>query len=201
MKKKFLTILFLFSASLLTACNRQSEVTGEVFITTKSADTIKLSGKTAFFIPISSIKGHLEGLETVFESRFKDARNAKLKCAEIAKNTNSGVDERQQLATYCDEQNPNPEMLASTVYFENPPKAAAETMTDADGKFKVTIPNGDYAVMLAGDRKFDNKAPEYYLWIVNVEAKGEPVKITLTNANMVGTSSADSLIQDVDFKE
>jgi len=201
MKYKILSLLFLIS--IFAGCRSQTEITGEVFITTKAAETIKLSGKTAFFIPISSIKGHLEGMEPVLKARLKEARNAKLRCADIAKNTSSGVDfdERQRLANFCDEQNPDPEMLASTVYFENPPKATADAITDADGKFKVTIPNGDYALMLAGDRQIFDKAPEYYLWIVNVEAKGEPVKMILTDANMVGSPSADSLIQDVDFKE
>lgn len=70
--------------------------------------------------------------------------------------------------------------LTTKQQFERMPEAVATTITDADGKFSLTIPKtGKYYVVTSA-----NRAGLNYYWFYEIEAKGEEQKIILTDATL-----------------
>ena len=72
MKIKIIVLLVILC--LVTACKKETAVTGEVFVVTKGADNIKLGGINVSVIPLNLVKGHIEGLKSVFESEIEESK-------------------------------------------------------------------------------------------------------------------------------
>jgi hypothetical protein len=77
-------------------------------------------------------------------------------------------------------------------YFENLPTPLTSVKTDADGRFRITVPDeGDHALVATSGRTLFNST-ERYFWVVRL--KHNETKATLSNDNLTTSGSADSLV-------
>lgn len=68
-------------------------------------------------------------------------------------------------------------------YLKDMPASKYAAYSDADGKFSVELPAGQYAAFALSQRRvFDTT--EFYQWLVKVDANGE-TRLTLNNGNLV----------------
>ena len=84
-------------------------------------------------------------------------------------------------------------LCSAAPYFENLPQAIASAKTDADGRFKIAIPDDDRDIVLVAksQRQVFNAVENYY-WMVR--AKPSDSNVTLSNDNLTSSGSADSVL-------
>lgn len=74
------------------------------------------------------------------------------------------------------------------------PTPIATATTNADGKFEIRLPKtGRYALAARASRRVVDKDETYY-WLVWVQADGSPKTLLLSNNNLVGSGSPDSVL-------
>jgi hypothetical protein len=117
---------------LLSACARQTEITGEVYVVTEGRQTVKLSGSQVFIRHKSDL--------SVLEKMTKE--NAL-------------------------------EVLRTL------PAPVAVTTTDSEGRFKIAVPPGEYAIEVEETRAI-GRDKEFYCWLV--PANGH---VVLNNSNLI----------------
>jgi hypothetical protein len=77
-------------------------------------------------------------------------------------------------------------------FFVDLPQPVATAKTDADGRFELTIPEGEYVLVASAERTVF-KDVETYFWVVRLNP--EEFKVTLSNDNLTGSGSPDSLLR------
>ena len=81
-------------------------------------------------------------------------------------------------------------------YFSGLPLPKASAITDSDGKYKMTVPAGEYVIVARDSRKVFDKT-EYYYWFVKVKAESD-TKLSLSNNNMATASGIDSVVKIIE---
>lgn len=77
-------------------------------------------------------------------------------------------------------------------YFVDLPGSIATTKTDADGRFKLNLPDeGDFAVVASSTRAVFNTVEKYF-WVIRL--KPQDSTLTLSNDNLTSSGSADSML-------
>lgn len=91
-------------------------------------------------------------------------------------------------------------LLNEEALFEGVPEGDIKAVTDADGKFSLKLPNsGKYALIAHSQRRVFDSTEEYY-WIVWASLDGQNSKqIMLTNQNVLGEDSEDSVFKTKDL--
>lgn len=84
----------------------------------------------------------------------------------------------------------------SEFYFERLPKGVVHAVTNADGKFTMTLPStGRFALAAHSQREIFGSTEEYY-WLIWASLDGEKSKsVMLTNKNLMTSQSPDSVAQ------
>jgi hypothetical protein len=78
-------------------------------------------------------------------------------------------------------------------FFEGLPTPEVSAKTDADGRFKLSIPDqGEFALVAASSRAVGDRVEKYY-WVVRL--KPEDSTVTLSNDNLTSSGSTDSLLK------
>lgn len=67
------------------------------------------------------------------------------------------------------------------VFKDARPLPVAQTVTDAEGRFKLTLPPGRYAIEVFESRKVPGRGDESYWWLVPVTSD----RVTLNNSNLI----------------
>jgi hypothetical protein len=83
-------------------------------------------------------------------------------------------------------------LRSAAPYFVDLPASTATAKTDADGRFKLNLPDeGDFAVLASSTRTVFNKVEKYF-WVVRL--KSQDSTVTLSNDNLTTSGSPDSLL-------
>ena len=86
-------------------------------------------------------------------------------------------------------------LLNPPVLLDGLPEGKIKAVTDADGKFFLKLPAGRYALVASAERRVASETEQYY-WLVWVDVDGkEPRQIMLSNQNMLGENSEDSVFK------
>ena len=200
--------------------NPNGEVTGTVSILSKGGRKYKLGSAAVYAIPGDALKKHLESktghreVESRKLQRDIDRLTAMLNIAQAEEARLWKIlqpDERNSrkaeawrfvynkaktITQQIEELQAQRQGLTSGDYFlDGLPAAIASAKTDADGKFKLTIPRrGRYGVVVRASRDL-LKGQETYFWFVWVSLDSEPSKrLRLSNDNMMGAGSPDSAL-------
>jgi hypothetical protein len=77
-------------------------------------------------------------------------------------------------------------------YFDGLPAAVAQAKTDADGKFSMSLPVGDYVLAAATSRAIFKDMEQYY-WLVKLDPNDQSQSLMLSNDNMVQTKCRECI--------
>lgn len=184
------------AADLFTA---KGHLNGEIFIATQGGTAYKLGAVEVGLYKLERIKptiertkGNISTLLAALDPGVEAARankDAKDKTAQYGYDSQAHDEyirllEKREAVT--DGEN----------YLTSLPGADAVTETNADGKFAIELPTrGEYAIVAKAQRSV-GKDTEHYYWIIKVGLDGADQKtVMLTNNNLYGHKSGDSLIE------
>jgi hypothetical protein len=209
-------VIGMFSLVMI-GCARQSELTGDVFIVTRGAGNYKLGLVTVSAIPAEAVEAHLKAKQ--HKGNAERARlQPQLQKAQAAFAEASKEQDRLYNAYLADILNPKKEaawkaaqertaatglwslerQLASydraDFLFDGLPNGVTTAKTDSEGKFKLILPRGRYALAARGER-YANDRTENYDWLVWVSLERPSVSVMLSNDNKMGSGSADSALE------
>lgn len=181
---KINSILFLFIC-LISACKTKTEISGDVFAVTDDSGNYKFGAVSVSAFPIDdSAKKSLETNQTALSSALKEAEEYDKSCWKLS----------QDARINCLRDAGDMSRDAKSAYFAKLPNPSATAKTDADGKFTLNIKGaGDYAVFAQAERMASGEKREVYFWIAKIKSDGKPQKLSLSNSNILGSSSAKSL--------
>jgi hypothetical protein len=201
--------------------NPNGELIGDVSIVTKGGRKYKLGSVAVSAIPRDTLKKHLASKTLQAERDSQkleldiDGLVATLRTAEadedrlwkILQRDENNPQKRDAWSVEYDKTKNLPKQieglkaqrryLASGEYFfEGLPSGISTAKTDANGKFKLTIPvQGRFGVVARASREL-LKGKETYFWFVWVSLDGEPSRrLMLNNENLIGAGSPDSALQ------
>jgi hypothetical protein len=154
-------------AASLAACERTGSIRGSIFIVTRGGDNVKLGLVEMSAIPTKDAVEHLKKIDAEFMA------------SKGAWRTTQGIDEGPA----------NSQDLAKHI-FESLPPAAGKALTDADGRFAMTLPKDKgYFLAAKASREIGSRKEEYY-WLVYAKATDPPKDIILSNQNMLNDNAA-----------
>lgn len=76
-------------------------------------------------------------------------------------------------------------------YVNNLPNASYKTKSNADGFFRLNVPNGTYVVLAQSSRLVYGEKNEQYSWLVRIDTKGGGADLFLSNDNLYETKCED----------
>lgn len=190
--------------AFLAGCTKQ-EIKGEVFISTEGGDIKRISGAPIRFYQREQLEKNIadsaKNAAAAMPSYDKAIAKQKRKLAEEESELAGVTDARVMQATmsYISSIKALKEVWEHlrdawphAYYFVNLfPAPEFETRTDADGKFAITLPRGDWIMVAESSRRVGD-SEEWYFWTYPV--KGESGNI-LSNHNLVTSSDPDSVLQ------
>jgi hypothetical protein len=186
--------------------NQLQEIKGEVFITTKGADTKRLSGILIRFY-------QREKLQIYFDHFVPEVAQEANPCPQVINKIqttidyladffkkNSGhftmrmIDEHHEKIKREYSLKKKYEILRdawphASYYFELLPQAEFETRSDSEGKFEIELPKGDWIIVSEACRKLVEDEDEWYYWTIPVNKTGRNM---LSNHNLVTSGNPDS---------
>lgn len=120
-----------------------------------------------------------------YEPLIEDARN-KLNAAEkqLSDLKSQALINQQKISN----------LFSEGALYEDVPESSVKTVTDADGKFILKLPtSGKFAIAAHSDRRVFDSTERYY-WLIWTSLNGQDSKqIMLSNQNMIGQDSDDSV--------
>jgi len=211
-KLLFTLILCVFC---LSACSKETEVSGEIFVVTEGAGNYKLGLVQVAVIPEADMRKYLESSN---ENVVQRTAAAQARYDNIAHQLDVQHDNFNKLKTSADMRESIAESdeylefltdathklqleLAGKGFFQNMPQGVvAAAATNADGKFALKIPKtGKYAIAARATRKVGSRTEEYY-WLNWLEVNGEPKMMMLSNNNMTNLNPPEAVLKTNDIK-
>ena len=200
--------------------NPTVELTGEIFVATKSGIKRRLGSVKVGAIPEDVLIKHLES-KALHGARKRqdlqrniDSLSANLKVARAeeerlwkiqkrdesdrqkAKAWSAAFNKIKSIGKRIEDLRVQRQHLTSGEYFfHGLPSPVSAAKTDDDGRFTIVIPrHGRYGIV-ARTTVEQGEGTETYFWIVWVSVRGQYSKrLTLSNDNMVGAGSPDSAL-------
>jgi hypothetical protein len=209
--RRLFSFIALVSICAISSCSKKStsessqnvSVSGEIFITTRGGDTIKISGADVRFFSREAVqKAYDEALGTAPSDipNYDESIATWTKLAtdfdrlkgqfsgykrdELTERAKSSWEHVQNL------KNAKAEWPHASYIFTFFPEAKFQTLTDSEGRFSISLPQGDW-VAVAESRRSLGKTEERYYWTLPAQGGKQ---LLLTNQNMVTASSSDSVI-------
>jgi hypothetical protein len=212
-----MTHRFFAALSLLVCATANAKtVEGQVFIVTAGGPAIKLALVQVGAIPRAVMEKYLADVEPKINAGRRDAELAADKAVtewhkmtkvmgersqrilELIKRKNYLEEEHarqrewEESATRGDDAVAHKKMWNSAApYFVELPQPIATAKTDAEGRFQMNLPDGDYIVVAKAERTVFKAAEKYY-WVVRLAAQDS--KVTLSNDNLTTSRSSDSVL-------
>lgn len=196
------------------AAIKTSSISGQVFIVTKGAENIKLALVEVSAIPEREMLQHVNATQDVKKKLLNEVLLAR-KEASVARDALTTVTmkwaKKLQEGGYVNRDSYDEEIdpvkqryaEASTAedaamqkytngayYFSRLPAGISISKTDADGKFKLDLPAGKYALAAKSSRHVSDETEEYY-WLVWINTSSSNQSIMLSNDNLVKTGCTD----------
>lgn len=181
------------AAVLLTACSRQGEIRGEIFIITQGHESVKLGLVEVAAIPAADVRrvvserrakiaGAQKRLSEIHSEYQKLGMSDTAFYPNVSKLTPHDQDKFMEL--YSERKQL---MEPNNLRFEDLPPPRSIAKSDADGHFRLVLPSGDYFLVAQSHRQVFNKTEHYY-WCV-------PARAT-PHADQTVTSSNDNDLRD-----
>ena len=188
----------------------KSTLSGQVFVATKSGDNIKLGNIRVLLFAKSQIDllitpKKLEAVKqlTAINTALKKANDDYVKADAASANGQSVIEN----GVYIDPEKRKAELQAQIrnletsqqtfvspdFYFSDLPPPLAQVQTDADGKFTMSVPLGEYVLAAKASRTI-LIMDEQYWWMVKFDMGEIARSIQLTNDNISSSDSEDSVI-------
>ena len=186
-------------------------VSGQVFIVTKSRDTIKFALVEVSAIPELELSTHMKkktesarvpveqlGQKLKVIERESKANTHEFKRLYDIYNRNPSAENHRLFRAYAKVVNKATDYLLETVneyfrytspafYFQDLPTAVATGKTDADGKFTLAVPPGKYFFAAKEIRTLASGTVIDYYWLVSVDATKPVQGLMLSSDNEMGT--------------
>jgi hypothetical protein len=183
-------ILFLGGCTKLeTTASPETIVSGEVFIVTQGANNIKLGLVEVVSIPADTFNADIKARGAEIRAAIAKNEEVLRDCQKLQKEIMDGriLDEAtiSKLRRDCSNEGTlgRGKNLPGLV-FTPAPKNAVSTVTNADGKFLLKLPQGGrYAIFAKGQRSVGDKEEKYF-WLEIVELKTENQNLILSNNNL-----------------
>lgn len=192
MKNKILSGVWVLAVAVVVCCSGCSrQLTGTVFIVTEGAQTFRLPLTTVEVVKAEEFRKYCKGAEAELEAlQASHWKSLTEKSSKQSPDFTRFLTERASeeyaatLWAFYIGQKPNSKV---------PPVATAQT--DADGKFKIQVPeSGDYLVKARAQRSIGTKT-EHYRWIVPITISAmRNATLDLSNQNLANESSLAGLL-------
>ena len=207
--------IFPFTAHKTEPQIELKEIKGEVFITTKGADTKRLSGIPIQFYQREELEKYLAcssknataAMPTYDKTINKLEKNILENEKELNELQNSG--ERgelfnravQSIEDLIKVRKNHLQVLINIMnawphasyYFDLLPQAQFETRSDSDGKFTISLPKGDWIIVAEASRHIGKSTDdEWYYWTYPVKQSDGNL---LSNHNLVTSGNSDSVLK------
>jgi hypothetical protein len=199
------------AALFLSGCERNRQLSGEVFIVTGAHESVKLGlveigvfdaekvsaairetkeRNAAEVEKMSVVLPKLQDLRDAAEKQWHTAVYGSYKQGEISRLS----DLRIAASALCEEASSHAAWLqSSSMFFEKLPHAAiASVKTDADGRFTITVPNRTIVLGAKASRRIPFGGAELYYWLVRVDPHTD--RIMLSNDNLMSSTDARSVV-------
>lgn len=175
------TYLLLFSA-----CSRETRIAGSVFIVTKGGTNVKLGLVTVRAFTEKTFLEYARGYEKAVEARYETVQQ-KIKAApyngeeyKALLKELAPVQEQKRLLAQD-----RPSFICSSL-----PASLASAITDADGKFSLSVSSADDIILVAQSSREIGSEIERYHWICRVGHGGaQPKQAILSNQNLLTAES------------
>ena len=207
-----LMIVIFYGANHFTS---SKQIKGEVFISTKGADTKRLSG-----VPIRFYKREI--LEKNFAESAQNAADAmppyentinrihneiletKKNLDELEKSGGSGGAHHRLVLATMDVKKAKEDLLQvwvnimnawphASYYFNLLPQPEFETRSDSDGKFAISLPKGDWIIVAQASRHLGGSTEdEWYFWTCTIKESDANL---LSNHNLVTSGNSESVLK------
>ncbi|MFA6203367.1 MAG: hypothetical protein WC710_09320 [Gallionella sp.] len=204
-----------------TKAKQTGSISGQVFVVTKGGESVKLALVGVSAIPEKQIIEYLSTSQNLRRESFnkyisirKEAEDALLESGRAMTRVqelyfNDKTPEgKKAFADYArwanlselkSAQNLEASAMWNTFanggyYFSQLPLAVSASKTDVDGKFKLDLPAGRYALAAKSSRKIYGETEEYY-WLVWVNVTSNQF-VMLSNDNLFETSCKDCVQPD-----
>lgn len=76
-------------------------------------------------------------------------------------------------------------------YIKNLPGTSYKTKSNADGFFRLNVPDGAYVVLAQSNRMIDSEKNEQYTWLVRFDTRSGGTELLLSNDNLYETGCED----------
>jgi hypothetical protein len=174
-------------------------LTGQVFIRTKGAETIKLSLVDVLLFEenpltdfVARMRSEAQPLLDSLERAARGAFDSTIAAVEKGHDTRSIEAREKELDAMRAHIIRRVYLKSASYYFSDLPPPIQSTKTDADGNFIFKLPEGSYVLVAASQRRISEKL-EFYNWMVKVAVHADK-RVMLANDNLTNSGSADSLI-------
>jgi len=197
MKWAKIRILAVAASIICSASNLHSEeIKGEVFIVTKGGDNKRLGRVSVRVLDFSTAAASVVKKSQAAAEILPQLRAMKEKAkADSDKVDILSAEHKERFQTYLDWLCVTSYYGSGRFYFADLPDPIAETKTDSDGKYSVTVPApGQYALAAVAERTIGS-SEEHYYWLISVTVKsGSATDGTLSNDNLASANSNESMI-------
>jgi hypothetical protein len=203
MKILFCLTALLFSLSLF-GCKKETRLSGQIFIVTRGAESIKLGLVDVRLIEKQQAVDFLKKKQPEIDAQMLTLSSQFAKLAEKSQSDYTALQtslsesqSTEEKATIAKAMIRNTDALKETLaafkslpseamYFEMfSPDTLQKTTTDADGKFQFTYPSNRSFIIFAKAKRMVGDETENYYWLVNIPSDAGDSRILLSNNNLV----------------
>lgn len=131
--------------------------------------------------------------EQLLQTRIRLLESAKVKAVQIHSLKPEYNRQITKIQTMCAELE---EIFSGTAIIQSLPRAVSIGKTDADGRFRLTLPKGQYILSAHATRQAGNNEIEQYSWFVELSIPLTSIdKIMLSNDNMSTSNSQENILK------
>lgn len=204
---KALVLLLAIIASIQQNA-RAAEISGEVFVITRAHESVKLGLVTIWAFKPDEISAAIAKTRESITPEIEKLKNLQPPAQQLedqAQNVNDLL-LRYEAKLFSESSDLYIEaslavkkiewrldyLQSAAPFFERLPQPVASTKTDADGKFRLTLPDNSEVIIGAATSRKVADDTENYFWLLKVKP---PTNVTFSNDNSCDTSGSDSVIR------
>ena len=189
-------------------------VSGEIFITTRGGNSIKLGGVPIFVLDRASVDECINARNKVRIADFAKLEpalaRARRECDEAEKAWTHALDELKPTSglewAFKKKQEARDKLVdvmreigGAAQYFKMMPPALVSAKTNSDGKYRVSVPRSVRVVLAAFATRAVIDKTEHYYWLLPLDPpSGDAVEVVFSNDNLTSVNDGGSLIYTTD---
>jgi hypothetical protein len=209
----FLPLTLLVSSFLMGCGASTVKVDGDVFIVTRSGESVKLALVEVRAVPGAEMGKFLETKIHIIppgrqerEATLKQARaNFDEADRQLDRLLRTDTPMSKELAAFKEKDSRKKTLdkakadleywVSAAIYFEDLPPGTVSVKTDPDGRFTLTLPRKEKVVLAAQAQRQILDHTEYYSWMVPLAPeKNRTKRVFLSNDNLFNPAQAEQLL-------